>query len=62
MLCAFYIFETSLKMRVYDNKIREHAATYMNRVPLYYVIPGLKGKCLIHCSIAAPRYSVFQRS
>ena len=30
MLCAFYIFETSLKMRVFDNKIREHAATYMN--------------------------------
>ena len=35
MLCAFHIFETSLKMQVYDNKIREHAATYMNRVPLY---------------------------
>ena len=29
LLCAFYIFETSLKMPVFDNKIREHAATYM---------------------------------
>ena len=41
MLCAFYIFETSLKMRVFDNKIREHAATYMNPVLLYYATPGL---------------------
>ena len=41
MLCAFYIFETSLEMRVFVNKTREHAATYMNRVPLYYATPGL---------------------
>ena len=41
MLSAFYIFETPLRMRAFDNKIREHAATYMNRVLFYYVIPGL---------------------
>ena len=30
------IFETPLKMRVFDNKIREHTATYMNRVRLLH--------------------------
>ena len=27
MLFFFYMFETSLKMQVFDNKVREHAAT-----------------------------------
>ena len=41
MLSAFYIFETPLKMRVFVIKIREHAATYMNVVLLYYATPSL---------------------
>ena len=55
MLSAFYVFKIPLKMRVFDNKIREHAATYMNPTLLLYVTPGLEGKRLIHYSKAAPR-------
>ena len=60
MLSASFIFEIHLKMRVFDNKIREHAATYMKRVLLYDAT--LIYKASVYYSTAAPPYRVFQRS